>query len=157
MNNDCCPRSDSSRIEADTAFGSLSSPISQPRGPAACGTRRARVGAIGDWATRGRKPAKCCFRSIESDRKRCKNPIHPAESSESRAAAAPIHSPSRLRELRERGSPASPSWYADRGWKSCNPHRSQGERSLRHHRPVAARNRGRPRGWGGCRRQTSSA
>ena len=157
MNNDCCLRSGSFRIEADTAFGSLCSPISRPRGLSACGTRRARVGAIGDWATRGREPAKCCFRSIESDRKRCKNPIHPPESSESRAAAAPIRPPSRLRELGETASPASPSWYADRGWKSCNPRRSQGERFLRHHPLAAARNRGRPRGRGGCRRQTSSA
>ena len=48
MNNDCCLRSGSFRIEADTAFGSLCSPISRPRGLSACGTRRARVGAIGD-------------------------------------------------------------------------------------------------------------
>ena len=48
MNNDCCLRSGSFRIEADTASGSLCSPISRPRGLSACGTRRARVGAIGD-------------------------------------------------------------------------------------------------------------
>lgn len=45
MNSDCCLRSSSFRIEAGTAFGSPSSPLSRPRGPSACGTKRARARA----------------------------------------------------------------------------------------------------------------
>ena len=109
MSIDCCLRLDSFHIAASTAFGSSCSAIALRCDLCGCGTEQARAGAVVDSATLQREPAKCCFRSKESDRKRCKNPIHPAESSESRAAAVPIRSPSRLRELRERGSPASPS------------------------------------------------